>query len=154
MKNSLWKVAIYVVVIITGMLVALPNVLSDRMLAQLPSALPHQRVSLGLDLRGGSHLVLEVDRDSLVTEWLQNLQQDVRSTLEKSQITIASLRRTQSAIEVRLTDPAKVQQAISELNGIANQVQAAALTASDLTIEATGADTLRVLPSEAVLPIA
>ncbi len=87
MKNSLWKVAIYVVVIITGML-ALPNVLSDRMLAQLPSALPHQRVSLGLDLRGGSHLVLEVDRDSLVTEWLQNLQQDVRSTLEKSQITM------------------------------------------------------------------
>ena len=151
MKNSLWKVAIYVVVIITGMLIALPNVLSDRMLAQLPSALPHQRVSLGLDLRGGSHLVLEVDRDSLVTEWLQNLQQDVRSTLEKSQITIASLRRTQSAIEVRLRDPAKVQQAISELNGIANQVQAAALTASDLTIEATGADTLRVLPSEAGL---
>ncbi len=47
-----------------------------------------------------------------------------------------------------------MQQAISELNGIANQVQAAALTASDLTIEATGADTLRVLPSEAVLPIA
>ncbi len=87
----------------------------------------------------------------MVNEWLQSLQQDVRSTLEKGQINVASLRRTPTAIEVRLGDPAKMQQALADLNGIANQVQAAALTASDLTIEATGADTLRVLPSEAGL---
>ena len=61
MRNSPWLVGTYALIIFFGLLVALPNVLPQSALDRVPSWLPHQRVSLGLDLRGGSHLVLEVD---------------------------------------------------------------------------------------------
>ena len=51
MKNSFSKVMGYMLVILLGLLVALPNVLPDTTLSRLPSWMPHQRVSLGLDLR-------------------------------------------------------------------------------------------------------
>ena len=47
---------------------ALPNVLPQHVLDRMPSWLPHNQVSLGLDLRGGSHLVLEVDESELTKE--------------------------------------------------------------------------------------
>ncbi len=47
MKNSLFKVMGYMLVILLGLLVALPNVLPDSALSRLPSWLPHERVSLG-----------------------------------------------------------------------------------------------------------
>ncbi|MCJ9672399.1 hypothetical protein, partial [Neorhizobium sp. SHOUNA12B] len=66
MRNSPWLVTTYLVIIFLGILVALPNVIPQSTLGRLPAWLPHNRVSLGLDLRGGSHLVLEVDRADLI----------------------------------------------------------------------------------------
>ncbi|MFN3364240.1 MAG: protein translocase subunit SecDF, partial [Allorhizobium sp.] len=86
MKNSITKVMGYMLVIVLGLLVALPNVLSDATLSRFPSFMPHERVSLGLDLRGGSHLVLEVDRPAMVDEWLQSLTQEARTTLLEARI--------------------------------------------------------------------
>ena len=41
--------------------VSLPNLFTPAQLAQLPQSVPHKQVALGLDLRGGSYLLLEVD---------------------------------------------------------------------------------------------
>ncbi len=59
--------------ILFGILAALPNLFTAEQLARLPNVLPKQQVTLGLDLRGGSHLVLEVDAASLIRERLQIL---------------------------------------------------------------------------------
>ena len=61
MRTSRWLLATYAAVILFGMVTALPNLFPQSTLAQLPGWLPKQQVTLGLDLRGGSHLVLEVD---------------------------------------------------------------------------------------------
>ena len=56
-----WKIALICAVCALGVLLSLPNLLSSTFLARLPSWLPHKQVALGLDLRGGSYLLLEVD---------------------------------------------------------------------------------------------
>ena len=48
--------------ILVGILFAVPNLFSRQQLDVLPDWLPKRQVALGLDLRGGSHLLLEIDK--------------------------------------------------------------------------------------------
>lgn len=74
-----------------GIVFCLPNMLSKETVEKLPSWLQHT-VSLGLDLRGGSHLQLEVDLKAVNAEHLSNLLNDVRSSLRKENIGYLNLR--------------------------------------------------------------
>ncbi len=105
MKNSLTKVMGYLLVIVLGLLVALPNVLPDSTLSRLPSWLPHERVSLGLDLAAGPISSSKWDRPALVDEWLQSLSQEIRSTLLEARVQTRSVRRDGDAVSIVLADP-------------------------------------------------
>ncbi|EKF59065.1 bifunctional preprotein translocase subunit SecD/SecF [Agrobacterium albertimagni AOL15] len=149
MKNSIAKVMGYMLVIVLGLLVALPNVLSDATLSRFPSFMPHERVSLGLDLRGGSHLVLEVDRPAMVDEWLQSLAQEARTTLLEARIQTRSIRREDKALNVTLADPAQLaaaREALAVLNNPAVTVTGHGLP--ELDVSTSGGDKLRMAPTE------
>ena len=122
MRNSPWLVTTYLIVILFGILVALPNVIPQSTLDRLPSWLPHSRVSLGLDLRGGSHLVLEVDRTDLINERVQSLLQDARRVLRDKNIGTSAIRRAGEAVSITLRDPAQRDAAVTELQTLANPV--------------------------------
>jgi len=57
-------ILIWVAVAITVILAA-PNLFPASTLAQLPSWVPKRQMTLGLDLQGGSHILLEVDSNSV-----------------------------------------------------------------------------------------
>ncbi|MBL0373053.1 protein translocase subunit SecD [Rhizobium sp. KVB221] len=150
MKNSRWTVGAYLVVILIGLLVALPNIVSNSTLERWPSWLPDKKVSLGLDLRGGSHLVLEVDRAELEKEWLQNLIQEARGAMRSAGVETTSIRRDNNVVVVTLKNAAKRDQAITELGKLSTQVTSGVATpAADLDIAARGANTVSIKPSEA-----
>ncbi len=125
MRNSPWLVASYALVIIVGLLVALPNMLSQSTLDRLPSWLPHSRVALGLDLRGGSYLMLEVDRNDLVNERMQGLLQESRRVLRDKNINVTAVRRQGDAILVTLRDAAQRDQAVTELQTLSSPINTA-----------------------------
>lgn len=140
----------YLVVILVGLLVALPNILPQQTLDRWPGWLPDKKVSLGLDLRGGSHLVLEVDRAALIEDWLQNLAQEARSNLRDSKINPASVRRSGEAVIVTLADPQDRDKALAELNKLTNQVSLGAMAAeADLQVAGQANGTIAVRPTEA-----
>ncbi len=114
-----WKVVLCVLAILFGAVFALPNVLPDNVLAGMPSFLPHQRLNLGLDLQGGSYLLLEVDTASLKAEKLTNLIEDTRTTLQSKQIVFSGLALNGDAVTVRITDPTQVQNAYTALQSLA-----------------------------------
>ncbi len=120
MHISRLRLAVYAIAIIFGILAALPNLLPGGMLAVLPGIFPKSQVTLGLDLRGGSHLVLEVDGSGLVKEHLQRLMADARSELRKASIG-ASFRRDGSAVFVTLRDVNDASRARSLLDRFAGQ---------------------------------
>ena len=61
LQFQLWKKLIVAVVLLGGVVYALPNLISE----QAASILPGEKINLGLDLRGGSHLLLRVDIDAV-----------------------------------------------------------------------------------------
>lgn len=65
MRRPRWIILIYAVLLLAGVALAVPNFLPAAMRTQLPAVLSANTVSLGLDLKGGAHLLLAVDRDAL-----------------------------------------------------------------------------------------
>src|SRR5580700_3059609 len=78
-----WKILLICGVCALGVLFSLPNLFSPAQLAWLPSQIPHKQVALGLDLRGGSYLLLEVDVAAAQREQLNSIIDDARTTLGK-----------------------------------------------------------------------
>ena len=61
-----WKIILIFIVSIWGVLYALPNIVGGAWMQEnLPSFMPGKTVNLGLDLQGGSHLLLDVDVNRL-----------------------------------------------------------------------------------------
>ncbi|RAI01791.1 protein translocase subunit SecDF [Acuticoccus sediminis] len=136
MRTSPWLVATYVVIVALGVLIALPNVIPQSTLDRLPSWLPHERVALGLDLRGGSHLVLEVDRAALVKERLETLAGDARIALRTAGLRGATVHRTDDDVTVRLAGADQREAALSALDGLVGTVGISG--ASDLSFGGDG----------------
>jgi len=152
-----WKVVLCVLAILFGAVFSLPNLLPDNVLSAMPGFLPHQRMNLGLDLQGGSYLLLQVDTSSLKAEKLNNLVEDTRTTLQGKQIVFSGLALNGDAVTLRITDPTQVQAAYAALQTLALPVtgtvvrDVAVSTGPDQTIRLTiPAQALTVAASDAL----
>src|SRR5690349_8081332 len=81
-----WKVILICAACALGVLFSLPNLFTPAQLAFLPKQVPHRQVALGLDLRGGSYLLLEVDVAAAEKEHLNAIVDTVRNTLRDAKI--------------------------------------------------------------------
>ena len=103
-----WKVILICAVCAAGVLLSIPNLFTEQQLAALPRWVPHKQVSLGLDLRGGSYLLLEVDVAAAERERLNSVEETVRNALRDAKIgyTGLAIRATRSTFTIR--DPAQI----------------------------------------------
>lgn len=106
-----WKVIVVVVVCAFGVLFSFPNFLSRQMAESLPEWLPHKQISLGLDLQGGSHLLLEVDVASVIRERQDTLIEAVRAELRKERIRYTGLGTRGRSVVVTIPDAGQVETA-------------------------------------------
>jgi len=111
-----WKIILVALAIIFGVVFTLPNVLPQKTVAAFPAWLPHQRLNLGLDLQGGSYLLLEVDVGALKKEQLTNLVEDVRGALREARIPFTALGQAGDGVSVRVTDPAQIDAAAAAVS--------------------------------------
>jgi len=81
-----WKIFLVFAVCLIGFIIALPNFLNEKAGERLADSLNLSRINLGLDLRGGSYLLLEVDFDYYLKEQLQNLAEEAKSALRTKKI--------------------------------------------------------------------
>ena len=120
-----WKVIVVLVVCFFGVAFAVPNFLDREDAGALPSWLPHKQVSLGLDLQGGSHLLLEVDVEAVVREHLQNQVDSVRIELRKARIRYAGLGVSGRTVGVTVKDAAKGEKALELLAALDPSLESA-----------------------------
>ncbi|MEG9861385.1 MAG: protein translocase subunit SecD [Parvularculales bacterium] len=106
-----WKIILIIVICLGGVLFASPNVLPRFVLGEFPDWIPHQQVNLGLDLRGGSHLLLEVDMGAVSKERLEVLRDDVRVALRQNSVRYRGLASTADAVVVTIIEPDRVSAA-------------------------------------------
>jgi SecD/SecF fusion protein len=116
MYFSRWKIIAVIAVCVLGMLIAVPNMFSRDTLAKLPSWVPTRQVNLGLDLRGGGYLLLQIDMDTLSKERLDGALDSARGALRTAKIPFTSAEIQGNAVHVVLRDPAQTQDALAALN--------------------------------------
>jgi SecD/SecF fusion protein len=117
-----WKtIGIWAVVLI-GMLLAAPNLFHKSFLDKLPDWLPKKQMTLGLDLQGGSHILLKVDANDLINERLQSARDEIRTALRDAKIGYTGLSGTGKYVQVRIRDASQVDAAKAALKTLTDPV--------------------------------
>ena len=139
-----WKKLLVIFVILLGVFFALPNLSSNKDGDQInssglsaPSFLPGKHINLGLDLQGGSHLLLRVDMDVVEQERLDSIGETIRQEFRNDKIRFAGLKVIDKAVRVTIRnadDADKAKAVFSELgNGmtVTNEALDFAISFSD-----------------------
>src|SRR5271168_2217188 len=106
-----WKITLICAICALGVLLSLPNLFSPSFLAKVPDWLPHKQVALGLDLRGGSYLLLEVDVAAAQRERLNSIIDNVRNALLDANIGYTGLAVKGDAIVFTIREPGRIDDA-------------------------------------------
>lgn len=116
-----WKKVWLWGITLVACLAALPSIFAAGGL-RWPDALPDPEVNLGLDLAGGSHILLEASPDQVAAQRLENMEESVRSLMRGAQprIRIGDLSTNEGRLAFILDDPADLERARELLLPVVN----------------------------------
>jgi preprotein translocase subunit SecD len=108
-----WRVWMLNILVITGVLLAIPSVLPTNIRSQVAQFLPTPTINLGLDLAGGSHILLEADTSQLAQTRLEALEDGVRSAMRRAEprIAIDDVSRSNGELSFTVTDSSQIDAA-------------------------------------------
>jgi SecD/SecF fusion protein len=118
LQVSTWTRIVVGLILLAGLVIAVPNALPDDLRAKFPRWLPSQTVTLGLDLQGGSYLLLEVELDAVQKDKLESLMGDARRALRKAHILYDNIAITNDTFSVEIKDPTQRDQARTLIEGL------------------------------------
>ncbi|MGZ6042594.1 MAG: protein translocase subunit SecD, partial [Asticcacaulis sp.] len=120
MNLSRWKVGVVLAAILFGILFSLPNFLPADVRNSIGGFMPSKTLNLGLDLQGGSYLLLEVDTDALMKEKTQDLIENIRSDLKDKNIASSVPVANGMTVSVRINDASQINDAYAVLNRLSS----------------------------------
>ncbi len=109
-----WKALAIILTALVVCLCAVPNFFPEATVKGWP-AWAQRRLVLGLDLQGGSYLLLEVDSNYVKKEKLEQIRDDVRRTLRDAKIGYTGLAVRNEAAEVRISRDTDAPNALAKL---------------------------------------
>ena len=137
LQIALWKRLVIWVLCIGGLLLALPNAFYSRVenfndarvlnetSDEWPSFLPSSLVNLGLDLRGGAHLLAEVQVSDVYEQRMAALWPDVREILRAERNTVGTIRLQKGNLDelrIKLSNSSGVDAGVNFLKTLAKPV--------------------------------
>src|SRR5882672_2867068 len=109
-----WKALAIILTALAVCLCAVPNFFPEATVKTWPQWAQRHLV-LGLDLQGGSHLLLEVDANAVKKDKLDQVRDDVRRVLRENKIVYTGLAPRADSVEVRVTKDTDLPTALSKL---------------------------------------
>ncbi|ETX28769.1 protein translocase subunit SecD [Roseivivax isoporae] len=167
LQIDLWKRLLIWGVVLAGVLLATPNVFYGRVerhndavaaieregatealredAAAWPSWAPSGLVNLGLDLRGGAHLLAEVQVEDVYASRLEALWPEIRDALRDLRDTVGTVRLQDGPadeLRVAISEPAGMAQALEAIRALASPVSSSTALAQGGSndIEVSGSD--------------
>src|SRR5690348_16354896 len=116
-----WKAMAIVLTALVVCLFAFPNFFPEKVVAAWPKW-AQRHVVLGLDLQGGSHILLEVDTVAVRKEKLESMRDDVRRVLRDARIGYTGLTVRGNSVEVRVREGSNSAEARSKLQSLSQPV--------------------------------
>jgi protein-export membrane protein SecD len=144
-----WQKIIVTTLLFLGFLFTLPNFLPENVRASFPGWLPRSAINLGLDLQGGSYLLLEVDMPGVVNERLETLRTDIRAQLRRERINFTGLDISGNSVSLKLVNPEQIDAARTILRLLAQPPSTfLGLAASEYNISDPGDGSFTLTMSE------
>ncbi|MCA3244263.1 MAG: protein translocase subunit SecD [Alphaproteobacteria bacterium] len=112
---SIWLKLAVVAMLVWSAAASLPNLLTPEQRAALPGFMPQHAMTLGLDLQGGAHLVLEVSQADVLTKAYENLEDQVRELGRSQNLGYTGLASRADGVTLTLRDPVQVTMLREEL---------------------------------------
>ncbi len=123
-----WKTILIWLTVAVSVVIAMPNFFSNEQLASFPSWVPSKKVTLGLDLQGGSHIMLKIEKADIIKERLETTVGDIRNNLREAGIRYTGLSGVGQQIQVRITDADKIEAAKEALAPLTQVASVGGLT--------------------------
>ena len=112
---SRWKQIAILGICLLGFLVVLPNFFSQQSLDKWPRWVPKKHLGLGLDLRGGAHLLYAMEVNDVRKDWLDSLRDDARRRLREAKIGISAVGIAGNSVQVRIAKAEESDAALKAL---------------------------------------
>ena len=164
LQIDLWKRVLIWLTCAVGLLLAMPNAFYPRVethndavaaiemggsgngleeqAALWPSFLPSRLVNLGLDLRGGAHLLAEVQVEDVYASRMTSMWPEVRDLLRGERATIGTIRQQpgpETQLRFKISKPEAIQEAATLVRGLARPVTSlTGAGASDIVVSTDG----------------
>jgi preprotein translocase subunit SecD len=119
-----WKVWLVSLVVAIGVILSIPSLIAGTPYAHAwPKWLPQYRISLGLDLAGGSHLLLEADASDALKQRLQSQEDSVQTELRRDpRIDIGDISTAGGRLSFLVRDPTKVDAAVERMRSLTKPI--------------------------------
>ena len=119
-----WKVWAVTLTILLGILFAVPSLLPGTMSERVPAFLPSAKINLGLDLSGGSQLLLEADAADAQKQRLQAMEDTVSTELRRNdpRIEIGDVSTAGGRLTFMVRDPSQVDAAVEKLRELTQPI--------------------------------
>ena len=131
---SRWKA---LATLLTALLIcafAAPNFLPEKTLRSLPKW-AQRHIVLGLDLQGGSHILLEVDINDVRKQKAETLRDDVRNSLRNARVGYTGLTIRDLSVEVRIREESDFQAALTKLRELSQPLGGLLSTTGQRSVE-------------------
>lgn len=119
-----WKYWLVLVVTAIGIIFSLPSILPSSLTRYLPAQMASTRINLGLDLSGGSHLLLEADVRDVEKTRLARMEESVRVDLRRSdpRIEIGDISTQENKVSFLVRNVAQVDAAVDRVRNLTNGI--------------------------------
>src|SRR3954451_1741752 len=143
-----WRAAAILLTAFVVCLFAVPNFIPAKIVDSWPKW-AQRHIVLGLDLQGGSHILLEVDTKAVRKEMLETLRDDVRRVLRDARVGYTGLVVRNNAVEVRIREGANVADAYQKLAALSQPLGGILAATGNRSLDVTqDGNVVRLSPTE------
>ena len=133
---SRWKVTAILATVLLVCLFAVPNFFPEATVKSWP-AWAQRHIVLGLDLQGGSHLLLEVDSAAVRKQKLETTRDDVRRVLRDARVGYTGLVIRGNNVELRLREGTDIPATMTKLRELSQPLGGILSTTGQRTLDVT-----------------
>jgi preprotein translocase subunit SecD len=115
-----WKIWLVLFFAATGVAMALPTILPSSITSQLPARLRSTKINLGLDLAGGSHLLLEADTGDVAKQRIERMDDSIHVEMRRNEpkIEIGEVLRAGGELSFLVRDPGQLDKAVERARNL------------------------------------
>jgi preprotein translocase subunit SecD len=146
-----WKAAAILALALFVCLCAVPNFFPESTVKRWPEW-AQRHIVLGLDLQGGSHLLLQVDSSAVRKERLQSLNDDVLRVLRQARIQFTGRAIVGNGVQVHITRDTDVDNALAKLGELSTPLSGMLGASGQRSVDVTAnAGVITLTPTDAAL---